>query len=134
MPDSQSTAAPGTELFRREGDFWTVTFAGRTLRLRDGKGMRYLALLLTHPERRVAVGDLAQGLLEPSAAAAESQSGQPEREAERLRTAVGKRIRAAIAHVEKHDPALGHYLRATIHTGYRCYHHGDPGRPVRWLG
>jgi hypothetical protein len=33
-------------LFCREGEFWTIAFAGRTCRLRDVKGLRYLALLL----------------------------------------------------------------------------------------
>ena len=41
-------AAPEA-LFRREGDFWTVAYAGSTCRLRDVKGLRYLALLLATP-------------------------------------------------------------------------------------
>jgi hypothetical protein len=35
--------------FRREGDYWTVTFEEHTIRVRDLKGMRYLARLLADP-------------------------------------------------------------------------------------
>jgi len=38
-------------VFRREGDYWTVAFGGQTVRLRDLKGMRYLCQLLRHPGR-----------------------------------------------------------------------------------
>src|SRR5262249_18396047 len=41
--------------FRRDGDVWTVRFAGRDLRLKDGKGPRYLATLLATPERELHV-------------------------------------------------------------------------------
>lgn len=39
--------------FRREGEFWTVTFDGQTARLRDTKGMRYLSQLLGQPGREM---------------------------------------------------------------------------------
>jgi hypothetical protein len=45
-------------LFRREGDYWSVTFDGQTIRIRDLKGMRYLARLLTDPGREYHVLDL----------------------------------------------------------------------------
>lgn len=35
--------------FRREGEYWCVTFAGHTARLRDGKGLRYITQLLARP-------------------------------------------------------------------------------------
>ena len=47
-----------TNVFRREGDYWSVVFAGRTVRVRDLKGMRYLSLLLAHPGRELHVLDL----------------------------------------------------------------------------
>jgi tetratricopeptide (TPR) repeat protein len=43
---------------RREGDYWSVTFEGRTVRLRDVKGLRYLARLLAAPGRELHVLDL----------------------------------------------------------------------------
>jgi tetratricopeptide (TPR) repeat protein len=33
-------------VFRREGDYWSIGFEGRTARLRDSKGLQYLARLL----------------------------------------------------------------------------------------
>src|SRR3954454_6049954 len=45
--------------FRREGDYWSVVFEGRTVRVRDLKGIRYLARLLAEPGRELHVLDLA---------------------------------------------------------------------------
>jgi hypothetical protein len=44
--------------FHREGDFWSVLFDGRTVHVRDLKGMRYLARLLADPGRECHVLDL----------------------------------------------------------------------------
>ena len=38
-------------VFHREGEYWSVVFQGQTIRLRDLKGLRYLARLLTSPGR-----------------------------------------------------------------------------------
>jgi tetratricopeptide (TPR) repeat protein len=51
-------AAPAADVFRREGDYWAITFEGRTLRLRDLKGMRYLARLFEQPRREHHVLEL----------------------------------------------------------------------------
>ena len=53
-----TSAATETNVFRREGDYWSVVFEGRTVRVRDLKGMRYLAQLLAHPGREFHVLDL----------------------------------------------------------------------------
>ena len=53
-----TSATPETHVFRREGEYWSVVFEGRTVRVRDLKGMRYLAQLLTHPGREFHVLDL----------------------------------------------------------------------------
>ena len=45
-------------VFRREGDYWSVSFEGRTVHMRDLKGMRYLARLLADPGREYHVLDL----------------------------------------------------------------------------
>ncbi|MGH9242763.1 MAG: hypothetical protein ACRD29_00245 [Acidimicrobiales bacterium] len=42
-------AGEGEQRFAKEGDSWTVTFADRTARLRDAKGLRDLARLLAAP-------------------------------------------------------------------------------------
>jgi hypothetical protein len=46
-------AAPtaSRQLFRREGEYWTVAYQGAVVRLRDAKGLRHLARLLTQPGR-----------------------------------------------------------------------------------
>jgi tetratricopeptide (TPR) repeat protein len=53
-----ASAPTETNTFRREGDYWSVVFEGRTVRVRDLKGMRYLAQLLAHPGREFHVLDL----------------------------------------------------------------------------
>jgi AAA ATPase-like protein len=45
-------------LFRREGEFWTIAYEGQTFRLRDVKGLRYIASLLASPGREVHVLEL----------------------------------------------------------------------------
>ena len=45
-------------MFRREGDYWSVTFEGHTIHVRDLKGMHYLARLLADPGREFHVLDL----------------------------------------------------------------------------
>lgn len=55
--------APGSPLtsgtFRREGEYWTIEFGREAFRLRDAKGMRHLALLLSAPGREVHALELA---------------------------------------------------------------------------
>ena len=61
MLERIEVVAPATteaNIFRREGDYWSVVFEGRTVHVRDLKGMRYLAQLLTHPGREFHVLDL----------------------------------------------------------------------------
>jgi predicted ATPase len=48
--------------FRREGEFWTIAYAGETFRLRDVKGLRYLAFLLGSPGKEIHVLELAQAV------------------------------------------------------------------------
>ena len=49
---------PELNVFRREGDYWSLEFEGRTVRVRDLKGMHYLARLLAHPGREFHALDL----------------------------------------------------------------------------
>jgi tetratricopeptide (TPR) repeat protein len=53
--------------FRREGEYWTVIYEGSLVRIRDSKGLRYLATLLANPGREFHVIDLeGQGQAEAS--------------------------------------------------------------------
>jgi AAA ATPase domain len=47
------SAGAEAAVLRREGEFWTVGYAGETFRLRDVKGLRYLASLLASPGKDV---------------------------------------------------------------------------------
>jgi tetratricopeptide (TPR) repeat protein len=56
-PDERQVTS--LNVFRREGDYWTVIFDGHTVRVRNLKGMRHLARLLADPGREHHVLDLA---------------------------------------------------------------------------
>src|SRR6516162_4932729 len=49
-------------VFRREGDIWTITHEGQSLRLRDFKGLRYIAYLLQHPGEQFHAVSLVTGV------------------------------------------------------------------------
>jgi tetratricopeptide (TPR) repeat protein len=50
--------ARSVNIFRPEGDYWSVIFEGHTVHVRDLKGMRYLARLFADPGREFHVLDL----------------------------------------------------------------------------
>ncbi len=50
---SDAGSGSAEAVFRREGEFWTISYEGPTFRLRDVKGLRYLASLLARPGREV---------------------------------------------------------------------------------
>jgi tetratricopeptide (TPR) repeat protein len=60
--------APDVNVFRREGDHWLLVFKGRTVRVRDLKGMHYLAWLLAHPGREFQVLALVAAESNPAGA------------------------------------------------------------------
>ena len=47
-----------SDVFRREGDYWTVRYQGSVVRLKDAKGLRHLARLLANPAREFHAVDL----------------------------------------------------------------------------
>src|SRR6266478_613841 len=49
-------------VFRKEGEYWTVGYGGISFRLKDSKGLGYLAHLLRHPSVEFHVLDLACGI------------------------------------------------------------------------
>jgi predicted ATPase len=55
LPPLQSLAS---NVFRREGDYWTVVYQGVVLRLKDSTGARYLNHLLHHPHKEFHVFEL----------------------------------------------------------------------------
>jgi hypothetical protein len=71
--DGQDERPADLNMFRREGDYWSVVFEGGTVRVRDLKGMRYLAQLLAHPGREFHVLDLVAA---EAGSVAQVESGQ----------------------------------------------------------
>ncbi len=45
-------------IFRRDGEFWTIASSGKEIRLRDMRGLHYLATLLREPGREFRASDL----------------------------------------------------------------------------
>ncbi len=77
LPRPRDTGEPALgdgSIFRREGEYWTLTHQGRSFRLRDTKGLRYLARLLYHPGEGFRALDLASIDEERPAAAGRAQT------------------------------------------------------------
>jgi tetratricopeptide (TPR) repeat protein len=75
LEPEKETCARDLGVFRREGDYWTIAFDGHTVRVRDLKGMRYLARLLAEPHREFHGLDMVAaelGVSGPGDLAAES--------------------------------------------------------------
>jgi hypothetical protein len=77
---SKSLSAPEAAqgVFRREGEFWSIACRGEVFRLRDVRGLAYIAYLLGHPGEEFHVLSLAskagaEALAEPTT---EEQAGQ----------------------------------------------------------
>jgi hypothetical protein len=121
-------AASGAEavgqVFRREGEYWTVIYEGTIFRIRDGKGLRYLGHLLSHPDQRIHCGELWS--------AAARQESQRAASHERTRVAVTKRIKASIAKIATLHSGLAEHLTARIRTGYFCVYFCEPYGAVSW--
>jgi pimeloyl-ACP methyl ester carboxylesterase len=59
-PVHPPTAMP-SDVFRCEGEYWTLAFAGRVCRLRDAEGLHHIAYLLERPGEPVPASDLLDG-------------------------------------------------------------------------
>jgi tetratricopeptide (TPR) repeat protein len=109
-----ASATTHTNVFRREGDYWSVAFEGHTAHVRDLKGMRYLAQLLAHPGRdfhvldlvaaetgqRAALGDAGEILDERAKTAYRRRLAEIEDDIEQAR-ALGDEAREAQADAER---------------------------------
>jgi hypothetical protein len=133
--------ATGPCVFRREGEYWTIAYAGSVFRLRHVKGMGYLAHLLGRPGERIPAGELAAA---PNCGMGNADCGFEDGENsaihnpqsamdERARLRVTQSIKAALKKIESHDPSLGHHLSTCIRTGHLCAYVPDPSRRVAWV-
>ena len=73
----QSTSRPEQAIFHKEGEYWTIGCGGNEFRLKDTKGLGYIAHLLRHPAAEFHVLDLAGGIASQRDAGEMSQSGLP---------------------------------------------------------
>jgi hypothetical protein len=129
------------QVLRCEGDYWTIVFDGRTLRLRDTKGLRYVAVLLRQPGRRVAATELVTAArTSPYEDGSSRKPKEPavraagrDRAAERARLAVTKGIKSTVTRIAAMHPGLGIHLAATIRCGYDCVYTPDPRSPIDWM-
>ena len=55
----RKTSSPAPAIFRKEGEYWTLGYGDKSFRLKDTKGLGYLAHLLHHPATKFHVLDLA---------------------------------------------------------------------------
>jgi predicted ATPase len=74
------TGPAAEAVFRREGQFWTIAYAGRTTRLRDLRGFQYIADLLGSPGREFHALDLLSAhtsgdVADPAAKEVEAATG-----------------------------------------------------------
>jgi hypothetical protein len=112
------------QVFHREEDFWTIASAGKEIRLRDMRGLRYLATLLREPGRQfaaTALVSLANGTpiepshQDPALSVVSGLGGAGERLDARARSAYRQRlheIEAERAEAERHGD-LGRLERAS---------------------
>ena len=204
-PVARTGEATSWPVFRLEGEYWSIAFAGAAFRLKDVKGLHYLARLLRHPGREFHVLDLAaagqsaraggppmrrareddlhQATLSDSGPILDERAKTAYRErlreleeelaeatswadpvraararqemqflADQLAAAVGlggrdrttgsaterarvnitRAIKAVLARIRAHSPALADHLDATIHTGTFCAYTPDPRAPITW--
>jgi hypothetical protein len=54
----KSKLSAAENVFHRDGDFWTIAYGDKTIRLRNLKGLEYIAYLLAHPGVRIHARDL----------------------------------------------------------------------------
>jgi predicted ATPase len=79
-PDT-GNAAPNVRsaargVFCKEGEYWSVGYDGKSFRLKDSKGLGYLAHLLRHPGVEFHVLDLVGGI------AVQREEGEPDQKAQ----------------------------------------------------
>jgi tetratricopeptide (TPR) repeat protein len=92
-PEGVQSAAGA--VFRREGDYWTLAYRGELARLRDAKGLRYLACLLRHPGRELHVLELVRQV-----------EGSPAEPAQGLRRADADAAALGRSRLEEAEPLL----------------------------
>jgi hypothetical protein len=116
----------------REGEYWTIVYAGETCRLKDTNGLRYLSCLLKRPHERITALEIERsaGRRAENSGSADSDRGA----LERARVNVTRALSGALKRIAVHHPSLLQHLQATLRTGAFCTYTPDPRVPVFWEG
>ena len=77
-------------LFRKEGEYWTVGYGGSIFRLKDTKGLAYLAQQLRHPGTEFHALDLVGGTVDRSSV--RTSQGLPPRRILNFQLSVRRRV------------------------------------------
>jgi class 3 adenylate cyclase len=107
-PAKDATSPEKEVLLQKEGDFWTVAYAGTVLRMKDIKGLYYLARLMSHPNREFHSLDLVAG------AAGDGANDDPDRSLINIRD---RRLSAGA--VRRGFGDAGEMLDASAKSAYR---------------
>ncbi len=76
-PEPATQTAKPESVFRKEGDYWTVEFEGTVSRLKDVKGLHYIAHLLRYPGQQFHARDLIALAGEPRPGSGAAEAGVP---------------------------------------------------------
>jgi hypothetical protein len=128
--DAGSTGERETALLRQEGEYWTLGFAGQVVRLRDTRGVRYLAALLRAPGKRLSAVDLR--LAAGGGVPLVERATEDDATDEGARLAVTKGIKNALSRIASVHPELGDHLTVAVRRGYFCSYVPDPRHPITW--
>ena len=74
-PEPGLTSQPDANLFRKEGDYWTLAYQGSTCHLKDSRGLRAIAVLLHTPGQEQHILDILTALGEGQRTARRQESG-----------------------------------------------------------
>ena len=126
-----------TNIFRCEGEYWTIAYGGATCHLRDTRGLQFLAALLDRPGQWLAAVELIARVTATAACHAPDDDRDPDESrnavtAERARVRVTRAIKAAVRRLDRQLPSLAAHLTVTVRTGYRCGYLPDPRLPIVW--
>lgn len=126
------SATDNAAFFRGDDDYWSISYHDTVLRLRDAKGLRYIARLLHNPGVGFAARELMRIAATPTVGVGESAFEAAPKRDEQARLGVTKRIKAVIKRIEVEHPILAYHLSVSIKTGAYCIYRPDPAHPVVW--
>ncbi len=139
--DHDAVATEGANVFRRDGQFWTLTFGHKTVRMKDAKGLRDLARLVAEPGRELHVFDLtaARGDIEQSGDLGELLDAQARAEYRRRLTELDDELADAemtrdqvrVDKAREERDFLATELSAALGLGGRPRRAGDPVERAR---